>query len=373
MKAVIVGGGVAGLSIGWRLAQAGCDVVVLERGSPGRGATWASGGMIAAAAETGHADTPDAAFAQKSARMWPDFAAEIERQSQSEIHYRRSGTLIAALSREEFESLSSHASPRTMMLSPEETLDLEPMLRNDVAGALSAPDDAQVDNRALGLALALALVNAGGVLQTNEAVVRFEMGQDRVLGVRTPFALHEGDVFVLAAGAWSGEMIGLPPGAIPPVVPVKGEMIALDPPDGRKLPTHLVWGEGIYLIPRHRRLFVGATVAREGFDTSTTDGARAWLFRRAVSLMPDLRHWPIAEQWAGLRPGTPDDLPILGETSVPGLFVASGQFRNGILFAPAIAEALHSFVMEQRSPPEIAAFAPGRFQDARQAGAGVVQ
>ncbi len=373
MKIVIVGGGVAGLSIGWRLAQSGCDVVVLERGAPGRGATWASSGMIAVAAETGHADTPDAAFAKKSAQMWPDFAAEIERQSQSEIHYRRSGTLIAARSSAEFQSLSSRAAPGTSMLSRAEALNLEPMLRNDIEGALFAPDDAQVDNRALGLALALALVNAGGVLQTNEAVVRFEMAEDRVVGARTPFALHHGDVFIVAAGAWSGELLGLPAHAIPPVVPIKGEMVALEPPKGRTLPTHLIWGEGVYLVPRHQRLFVGATVGREGFDTSITDGARDWLCRQAAILMPDLNNWPVAEQWAGLRPGTPDDLPIVGETAVSGLFVASGQFRNGILFAPAIADALHSLVMEHRSLPEIAAFAPGRFHDSAHAKADVVK
>jgi glycine oxidase len=368
MKVVIVGGGVAGLSIGWRLAQGGCDVVVLERGAPGHGATWASGGMIAAAAETGHADMPAAAFAQKSARMWPDFAAELERQSQSEIHYKRSGTLIAATSRQEFETLSSRTASGTTMLSREETLRLEPLLRNDIAGALSAPDDAQVDNRALGLALAFAFVNTGGVLQTNEAVIRFETAQGRVTGALTPFARYEGDAFLIAAGAWSGEITGIPPDAIPPVVPVKGEMVALAPPDGARLPSRLVWGEGVYLIPRHGYLFVGATTQRAGFDTSVTDEARGWLLQRAASLMPDLGHWTIAEHWAGLRPGSPDDLPILGETSVPGLFVASGQFRNGILFAPAIAGAMSSLIMERRPPPEIAAFAPGRFGAQRNRG-----
>jgi glycine oxidase len=368
MKVVIVGGGVAGLSIGWRLAQGGCEVVILERGAPGHGATWASGGMIAAAAETGHSDTPDAAFAQKSAEMWPDFAAEIERQSQSEIHYKRSGTLIAATSLEEFETLSGRTTPGTSMLARAEALRLEPSLRSDIAGALSAPDDAQVDNRALGLALAFAFVNAGGVLQTNEAVIRFEVAQGRVTGALTPFAHYEGDVFVIAAGAWSGEIAGLPQDAISPVVPVKGEMIALAPPDGVKLPSHLVWGEGVYLIPRNGYLFVGATVERAGFDTSVTDDARDWLLQRATSLMPDLKRWTIVEQWAGLRPGSPDDLPILGETTVPGLFVASGQFRNGILFAPAIAGAMSSLIMERRSPPEIAAFAPGRFGAQRNRG-----
>jgi glycine oxidase len=363
MKVVIIGAGVAGLSIGWRLCRSGCEVVILERGQPGRGATWASAGMIAAAAETGHADAPEAIFAQHAAALWPSFAADIERDSQTEIFYQRSGTLIAATSREMFETLSRRAGKVCAMLARDAAHKREPMLRSDIEGALWAPDDAQVDNRALGFALALAFVNAGGVLQTNETVVRFETTHDGALGARTPFALHQADKFVIAAGAWSGEIAGLNEDARPPVKPVKGEMIALLPSEGRQLPAHLVWGEGVYLAPRHGRLLVGATVAHAGFDTSTTDEARRWLHQRASLLMPDLDHWAVNEHWAGLRPGSPDDLPILGETSVPGLFVASGQFRNGILFAPAVAEALHGLVLKQRSDCDIGAFSPARFRN----------
>src|ERR1700679_4243826 len=146
------------------------------------------------------------------------------------------------------------------------------------------------------------------------------MAQGRVIAALTPFARYEGDAFVIAAGAWSGEIAGMPRDAIPLVVPVKGEMVALTPPEGARLPSHLVWGEGVYLIPRNGYLFVGATTRHAGFDTSLTDEARDWLVQNATSLMPDLERWTIAEQWAGLRPGSPDDLPILGETSAPGLF-----------------------------------------------------
>jgi glycine oxidase len=235
------------------------------------------------------------------------------------------------------------------------------MLRKDIAGALFVPSDAQIDNRALGNALAFAFVNAGGTLQVNEAAVRLEMEGGRVLGARTPFALHGGDAFVIAAGAWSGEIGGIPPDAMPPVIPVKGEMIALKPARENTVPTRLIWGDDLYLIPRHDRLLVGATVARAGFDTSLTDAAEEQLLARAQALLPGLAQWELVEHWAGLRPGTPDDLPVVGETSVPGLFVASGQFRNGILFAPAIADAVHSLIVKGRQPPEIHAFDPRRF------------
>ncbi len=361
MRVVIVGAGVAGLSIGWRLAQSGAEVVILERAQPGRGATWASGGMIAPMAENAAKDGPEARFAQQSAAMWPKFAAAIEQASGRKIAFRRDGSVMIAASSGELEGLSQHATAGASLLSRQQALELEPMLSNDIAGALWAPDDAQVDNRALGLALAHALVHAGGIVQTNEAAVLFEFDKERIRGVRTPFATYEGDAYIITAGAWSGEFSLLPRGACPPIVPVKGEMIALAPPADTTLPIRLVWGKDVYLIPRHDRIFVGATASREGFDTGLTREAEAKLLDAACRVMPGLRHWVVAEHWAGLRPGSPDDLPILGETTVPGLFVASGQYRNGILFAPAIADALRRLVLEHQTPPEIAPFDPKRF------------
>ena len=361
MKIVVIGAGVAGLSIGWRLALGGAEVVVLERAQPGRGATWAAGGMIAAAAE--HADhaAPDAQFAARAASLWPDFAREIEERSGRPVFYRRDGSLLVASTKARFDELAARAGHETSLLDATEARRLEPLLNAGIAGALFAPEDAQVDNRALGLALAHALVNAGGTLQTNEAVVRFEMTSAGIEGARTPFMLHRGDAYVLAAGAWSGEIEGLPREALPPVVPVKGEMIAFQPANGASLPTRLLWGNEVYLIPRHDRLFVGATATREGFDTALTDHAADWLAAQAAALLPALSNWEVVEHWAGLRPGSPDDLPLVGETALSGLFVASGQYRNGILFAPAIADALHSLILERRTPPDIRAFDPKRF------------
>jgi glycine oxidase len=278
------------------------------------------------------------------------------------------GTLIAALTAEGYTELSAGITGETRMLTPPETLALEPLLRSDIAGGLWAPGDAMVDNRLVGLALAFAFVGAGGTLNINEAVVRLEVAGNAIAGARTPFALHTADAYVIAAGAWSGEIAGLPPEAIPATLPVKGEMIALLPPGGQALPSRLVWGNSVYLIPRRDRLFIGATVSKEGFDTSTTDAARLFLHSHACALMPDLAKWEIVEQWAGLRPGTPDGLPLIGETAIPGLFVASGQFRNGVLFAPAIAKAICDLVAGQKRLPELEAFRPGRFGPAHLAG-----
>lgn len=357
MKIIIVGAGVAGLSIGWRLQQRGATVTVFDRAQPAHAATWASAGMIAAASELGAVRTPEAEFAHYSSGLWPDFARTVEEASGQKIAYRRCGALIVA--RNAHEASALEAMPGTERLSPEQALAREPMLAPDIAGALWAPGEAQVDSRALGSALATAFVRAGGALVPNEAVVRFKVEGGRVTSAVTPFATHDADAFVLAAGAWSGAMDGLPPGAVPPVKPVKGEIISIAPPHGVAMPAHIVWGNGGYMVPRNDYLLIGATSEERGFDTRVTDEAADLLSSRARDLMPALAHWKVVERWAGLRPGSPDGLPILGRTSVERLYVATGQYRNGILFAPAIAENLTRIILEQAG--EIAAFDPHRF------------
>ncbi len=366
MRVIVIGAGVAGLSIGWRLLQAGWDVVVLERAQPGQGATWASAGMIAVSGEHESTATPEAKFAQYSASLWPAFAAEIEAGSGRKIAFRTDGAMVVARDDAAAATLAARAAAsggQSKYLAPADARELEPLLSPDIAGALYDPSEAQVDNRALGVALASVFVRTGGTLQSNEAVIRLRIDANRIAAAVTPFAAYHGDAFILAAGAWTSRIEGLPPEAMPPVVPVKGEMIALAPANADAVPTRIVWGHDVYLVPRHDRLLVGATVSREGFDTSVTDGAADWLKPHASAVMPALADWDIAEHWAGLRPGSPDNLPILGETAIKGLFVASGQFRNGILFAPAIAEALSSLVLGRSPPSLIAAFNPSRFRD----------
>jgi len=236
---------------------------------------------------------------------------------------------------------------------------MEPLLAPDVQGAVWAPKEAQVDNRALGDALALAVRRAGGKLLAHEPVVHIDVEGGRARAAITPYKRVEADAFVLAAGAWSGTIAGLPPEAVPPVSPIKGEMLALVPPVAAALPAHMVWGNGVYLVPRKGRLLIGATLSAAGFDTALTRAAEDFLCDRALGLMPALRQWRIDEHWSGLRPGSPDGLPLLGPSAVEGLFVASGQYRNGILFAPLVAEILTRSVLERSS--DITAFDPRRF------------
>jgi glycine/D-amino acid oxidase-like deaminating enzyme len=192
----------------------------------------------------------------------------------------------------------------------------------------------------LGEALAIAFLKAGGLLNANEAAVRLDPGP----AVLTPYARYEADAVVIAAGAWSGLLEDIP------IRPVKGEVIMLSPPPGQVLPVPVVWGEGVYCVPRpylgeRGRLLIGATVQDEGYDTSPTPQARDQLWAAARKLMPTLKDWTLTDHWAGLRPKSPDGLPLLGRSDREGVFVAGGQYRNGILFAPAIAQEMADIVL----------------------------
>jgi len=394
MKVVIIGAGVAGLGIGWKLAQAGVSVTILERAQAGSGATTSSAGMIAAAAELGHGETPEAAFARRSNELWPAFARDVEAQSSVPVGYVKSGSLMIALKSEtkhqrggghehgheqahgherghghgEHAQVDGQPNPHAQgadiaMLDAEHAREMEPLLADDVTGALWAPHEAQVDTHALVRALSVAFVRAGGKVLANETAVRVEVDMGRVEGIRTPFTIHRADAYVLAGGAWSSRVEGLPPEAVPPIIPIKGEIIVLSPPPGAVLPKHVVWGNEIYVTPRGERLLVGATVERAGFDTSFSQEALHWLRRQSCGLMPALEGWELTERWAGLRPASPDGMPILGPTVVEGLYVASGQYRNGILFAPAVAEVVSRVVLGQAL--DVAAFDPRRFDGSK--------
>jgi glycine oxidase len=368
MKVLIVGAGVAGLAIGWRLAQAGIAVEILERGLAGRGATWASAGMIAPGAEIGERSSAIAQYARNARAKWPRFAAELEAASGQCISYRESGSLLTAESAERARVLETQA-PKLAQegvaaawLFADALRAREPLLSPDLLGALHIADDAQVDNRALGDGLRIAAAKAGAAIRELCEVRSLVVHEGRALAVLTADGTHhEADRIVLACGAWMNLIGGTGPEILPPVRPVKGQMVACEPPAGTALPQALIWGEGVYLVPRGGRLFIGATVEHASFDTSVSCEARDWLLGAAARLIPSLVQWRVAEMWAGLRPHTPDDAPVLGATATSGLFVASGQFRNGILFAPAVGDTLRDVILEQASPPGLDAFDPRRF------------
>jgi glycine oxidase len=339
MKVIIVGAGVAGLGIGWRLAQAGAAVTILERGESGMGASFAAAGMIAVTAEMVGAPPAEIAFAERARTLWPVFATELETASGVAVGYRQNGALM-------IEPRPAALPPRTVWLDRAAARGRAPMLAA-VPGAVWAAGEAQADSRALSRALAEAFRQAGGKLVTGMQVTAVD-----AKAAVTSLGRHEADAVIVAAGAWSGRL-GLA------VTPVKGQMIALAPPPGAAIPEPVIWGNGAYLVPRSDRLLIGATVEEAGFDLSLTDAARDDLRARAEGLIPDLKNWTLAEHWAGLRPRSPDGLPLLGRLA-SGIFVAGGQYRNGILFAPAIADHLRDLVLGRASI--IPEFDPRRFK-----------
>lgn len=353
MKIVIIGAGVAGLGIGWRLLQQGARVTILERAQAGKGASWAAAGMLAVTGEFDALPSAEKTFALHANALWPVFAQELEKISEVLLGYSRSGALLVASDQSAFASLRARVQEGVQILGPLECRTLVPMLKAGIGGGLWAAEEAHVDNRALGQGLVVAFLKAGGKLLTNEAVIRFEQRSDLIDAALTTFGRHEADAFVIAAGAWGGLLNHVP------VAPVKGEMIALSPRSEAACNGPVVWGNGIYIVPRKDRLLVGATVEEVGFDTSLTQRARRHLRNRAEELMPSLKDWVLREHWAGLRPKSPDGLPLLGPTHIPNLFLAGGQYRNGILFAPAIAQLMADMVLGRASP--IAAFDPRRF------------
>ena len=377
---VIVGGGISGLAIGWYLARAGRAVSVFERDAAGRGATWAAAGMLAAHVEAEPGEERLLPLLLESRAMWAEFGRDLEAASGLAVDYRDEGTLVVALDRDDTERLKfSYDYHRSMGLEMEwlsgaEARRLEPHLASGVAAGVFSPLDHQVDNRKAVVALKTAFVKAGGALREHAEVEEILVEGGAVRGVLVGGERVEAEAVVIAAGAWSRNLKGLPDHLRPPVRPVKGQMLSLVMPADAPLLRHVVWGPGICLVPRKDgRLFVGATVEEMSFDTNMTAGGVYDLLRRAWETLPGIYDLPIDEMWAGLRPTSRDDAPLLGPVSGPltgagevvgeaaGLIMATGHHRNGILLAPITARAISHYILTGELGEDIKPFAPTRF------------
>lgn len=365
---VIVGGGICGLAIGWRLAEAALPVTVIDRGNAGRGATWAAAGMLAPRVEIEYGEEGQLPLLLESRAMWPSFARDLERASGIDVGYRTEGTIVVALDRDDRERLEhryAHMKDLGLdveMLTRAEAQRREPCLTPSVVAALYSPEDHQVDNRAVIKALWAAYLGAGGTLIEDDGVEEVLILAGRASGVRLRDRKIAADTVVLAAGAWSRDIGGIPDPLRPPVRPLKGQMLALQMPTSAPLIDHVVWGPEIYLVPRRDgRLLVGATVEEKGFDTVITAGGIYDLLRRAWDVLPGIYDLPLIESWAGLRPASRDDAPILGPTAMPGLIMATGHHRNGILLAPVTAAGISHLILHGETPSIILPYALNRF------------
>lgn len=344
---------------------------MFDRGEAGHGATWAAAGMLAAGVETEPGEERLLELTRESQRLWPEFARAVEAASGTSIDYRDEGTLVVALNRDDVARLRFNFEFQRGLgleldwLTGAEARRREPHLRAGTAAAVFSRQDHQVDNRKLAAALRLAFLGAGGALHEHTDVTAIDVTGGRVAGVVTGERRHAADIVVLAAGAWSRELAGLPEAARPPVRPLKGQMLALCMDADAPILRHVLWAPGVYLVPRRDgRLIVGATTEEKGFDRSLTAGGVFALLEAAWRAMPAIEELAIDEMWVGFRPGSRDDAPILGPTPVEGLVLATGHHRNGILLAPITAAAVSTYILKGTLPASIRGFGIDRFAKA---------
>ncbi|MFJ9816211.1 glycine oxidase ThiO [Streptomyces sp. NPDC101151] len=371
---LVIGGGIIGLVTAWRAAQRGLATTVVDP-EPGGGAARVAAGMLAAVTELHYGEETLLALNLESARRYPDFAAELTGLTGHDLGYRRCGTLAVALDADdrahlrELHALQQRSGLESEWLSGRECRRLEPMLAPGVRGGLRVDGDHQIDPRRLASALVAACERSGVVFHRSWAE-RLDVVRDRAAGVTTAdgTVLGAGQV-VLAGGSLSGRLTGVPDDVLPPVRPVKGQVLRLTVP--RRYSPFLsrtvravVRGSHVYLVPRENgELVVGATSEELGWDTTVTAGGVYELLRDAHELVPGLTELPLTETRAGLRPGSPDNAPLLGPSGLDGLLLATGHYRNGVLLTPVTGDVMAEVLVAGELPEYARPFSPKRFGD----------
>lgn len=371
---LVVGGGIIGLAVAWRAALRGVRNIVVVDPDPGGGAARVAAGMLAPVTELQYGEEPLLRLGMASNERYAAFAAELTEASDGQdTGYRRCGTVAVALDSDDREELRElHAFHRRLGLDSQwltgrEARRLEPMLAPGVRGGLHVTDDHQVDGRRLARALVLACERANVGLHRTEAT-ELLVEDGRAVGVRLGTAeTLTADRIVLAAGSRSHLLPGLPEGVLPAIRPVKGQILRLHiPPAYRPFLSRnvraVVRGQHLYLVPRENgELVIGATSEEQGYDTTVTAGGVYELLRDAHELVPGITELPLVETSAGLRPGSPDNAPLLGPTALPGLVAATGHYRNGVLLTPVTADLVAEYLATGTTPELAAPFSPTRF------------
>ena len=363
---VIIGGGVIGLSIGWYLVKEGNPVIIFDKGEAGREASWLSAGMLAPETEMGFEDEALYVLGRESMNRWPGFVQALEADSGRSVDYRTNGILHVADDRDALEALRRHYDFQKELgfdvqwLTGAEAREVEPFIAPRLPGAVFSKTDHQVDNRLLVEALIEAFKKHGGRIEEHTPVeaVWTEGG----VGVTTSSGERvEAQSVVVAAGAWSRKIGGLSEEAKPAVRPVKGQMLQLRMEQPFDL-QHVLWGRDAYLAPKSNgRLLVGATVEERGFDAQVTAGGLYSVLEAAWRIVPGIYDLEVTETWAGLRPGSRDNDPILGFSDVPGVIFATGHYRNGILLTPITGEEIARLILTGETSEWLKPFSPSRF------------
>ncbi|GGQ37015.1 glycine oxidase ThiO [Streptomyces mutabilis] len=373
---LVVGGGIIGLVTAWRAAQHGLATAVVDP-EPGGGAAQVAAGMLAAVTELHHGEQTLLALNLASTRRYPEFAAELAELTGHDLGYRRCGTLAVALDADdrahlrELHALQQRSGLESEWLSGRECRRIEPMLAPGVRGGLRVDGDHQIDPRRLAAALVAACERAGVAFRRVWADRLTVVRGERATGVVTAdgTALEAGQV-VVAGGSLSGRLSGVPRDLLPPVRPVKGQVLRLTMPRTHgpllnRTVRAVVRGNPLYLVPRESgELVVGATSEELGWDTTVTAGGVYELLRDAHELVPGITELPLTEARAGLRPGSPDNAPLLGPTGLDGLQLATGHYRNGVLLTPVTGDVMAHALTTGELPAEARPFTPRRFSAA---------
>jgi glycine oxidase len=343
---IIVGGGIIGLALSIALRKRGASVLVVERGEPGREASHAAAGMLADSPI--EMPPPLQQLATASAHMYPEFVHELQDESGMDVDLRDRGTVWLGDDRRDLTDTYPLPAPLA---------ELEPALVADGRPAIYLRERS-VDPRALTSAALKAVRHRGVDVSSGTAVHSVLLSEGRAAGIIAGKTTYSAPAVVNCAGAWSGQ---LPPHRFP-TRPVKGQMLAVAT-ERRGLLHHVVRAPEVYLVPRSDgRILIGATVEEAGYDKRTDPDTIQRMHRAAIGLVPALEQARVLEAWAGLRPGTPDNLPILGATRTPGYFVATGHFRDGILLTPVTAHLMAQIVTGARPEYDVSPFSPGRFE-----------
>lgn len=361
----VIGGGIMGLGVAWRCAEAGLRVTVFDSGEVGRGASWAAAGMLAPFAETDFYEEELLALGRASQERWPAFVEELESASGTSLGYDQTGSLVVARDRDEARELERlHAYHRSVdlpveWLSAEAAIEREPLLSPRIIGAVHSPFDHQVDNRAVTRALHSAAERAGATIREHDSVDAVETNAGSVVGVSSTAGPVSATDVLVAAGAWSRSIGGLTPA--PPVRPVKGQMLALATDPALKL-AHVIRSRDTYIAPKTDRWVIGATSEDRGFDGRVTAGGVFRLLEGAQEIVPALTELELLDTWVGFRPASRDNGPVLGGSSVAGLWFCTGHYRNGIQQAPISIDGVSAAILGKAPPEALDLFSLDRFR-----------
>ncbi len=361
--AVVAGGGLIGACIALELAGAGLKVAVYDAHEPGREASWASAGMISAAPEN-PGSIPFVPISLASVALYPAFIEKVEALSGMDVGYRKDGALDAILDGNVEEELSTvialqhGVGLRAEALTAQQAREMEPSLTDEMEAAIFRPDEASLDNRAFMNAVLKAAQQKGVQIFAGNGAKSLWKEKGRCKGLILDNGSVESNWTIIAAGCFSARIEGVAPYA--PVFPAKGQMIALRCESVEI--QHALWMEHTYLVPRNDgRIIAGSTVERTGFDHDVTAAGMKKILCEVIKLVPGLEKARIEETWAGLRPDSPDHLPILGPTDLAGLLIATGHFRSGILLAPITALLMREWICTGKVAVDWDRFSPLRF------------